>query len=397
MAANIGADGGAGNGNGGGSEVSRAPEPATKSEGTITWLAGSSGTVRLSNGVFECVLPDGSIIETFKTLKFALEFLEQRKEPIPPEKQASRLKIDVDELCRKSPTERIYWLPDYAKRHGIAETKLEQMIEAETKRALAQQRQEQEAERRREQREKEKARQEKATAKEKCQDDDRQDRKARRDARDQQAADRRARQEEESARKEAERLEREQKKREAVFAEIADLPKLTHEARLKEAVVRLGEDFELLLEEFEVFLAARTIPEDLEPWSEPVDTAELLAAIEAKFRRYVVATNAIVTASTVWAAFTYVVEIATHATKLVFTFPTRDAGKSVAQDVLHWTVLRPYAAVEATGAAVYRIIDRLRPTLCLDEVDTLFKAHGTGAHHQRELGQQQAKSSSRRL
>src|SRR5262249_11707412 len=342
--------------------------------------------VRLSNGVHECVLPNGTVVATFKSLKFALEFMGEYGQPISSEEQAVRLKADVDELRLKSPTDRMYWLADYAKLYGIDETKLEQMIEAEIA-----------AERQREQCEKERSRQEKATAKEKRQEDDRQDRKTRRNTRDQQAADRRARQEEESARKEAERLEREQKKREAVFAEIADLPKLTHEARLKEAVVRLGEDFELLLEEFEVFLAARTIPGDLEPWSEPVERAELLAAIEAKFRRYVVATNAIVTASTVWAAFTYVVEIATHATKLVFTFPTRDAGKSVAQDVLHWTVLRPYAAVEATGAAVYRIIDRLRPTLCLDEVDTLFKAHGTGAHHQRELGQQQVKSSSRRL
>jgi len=106
----------------------------------------------------------------------------------------------------------------------------------------------------------------------------------------------------------------------------------------------------------------------------------LLGAIEAKFRRYVVAADAIVTVSTLYAPFTYVVEVATHAPKLVFTFPERDAGKSIAQDVLYWMVLRPYAAVEATGAAVYRIIDRLRPTLCLDEADTAFKRRTMLAH-----------------
>ena len=358
-------DDSASNGN---NEVSRAPI-----ERTVTWPVKDGdaliGTVRLSKGVHECVLPDGTVVETFKSHKFAFEFLQQQGRPISPEEQALRLKTDVEDLRLKSPTEQIYWLPDYAKRHGIAETKLEQMIEAETKRALAQQRQEQEAARRREQREKEKARQEKVTAKEKRQDDDRQDRKARQDARDQ-----------EKARKETERLDRERKKREAVFAEIADLPKLTHEARLKEAAIRLGEDFELLLEEFEVFLAARTIPEDLEPWPDPVNTAELLGAIEAKFRRYVVATDAIVTASVLWAAFTYVVEVATHAPKLVFTFPEKDAGKSLAQDVLRWVVLRPYAALEATGAAVYRIVDRLRPTLLLDEADTIFARRNVLAH-----------------
>jgi Protein of unknown function (DUF3631) len=263
----------------------------------------------------------------------------------------------------------MFWLPDYAKRHGIDEVKLQEMIAAEIEANEKKARQEWEAERRREQREKEKARQERATAKEKRQEEDRQDRR-----------DRRTRQEEERARKQAERIEREQRKREAVFAEIADLPKLTHETRLREAATRLGEDFAILAEEFEVFLAARTIPEDLEPWPEPVDVAELLGAIEAKFRRYVVATDAIVTVSTVWAPFTYVAEVATHAPKLVFTFPERDAGKSMAQDVLYWVVLRPYAAVEATGAAVYRIVDRLRPTLLLDEADTLFARRNVLAH-----------------
>src|SRR5262249_3846243 len=137
---------------------------------------------------------------------------------------------------------------------------------------------------------------------------------------------RRQEREEREARKEAEREEARRKKRNGAFAEIADLPELTHEVRLKEAAKRLGEDFEILVEEFEVFLAARAIPEGLEPWPEPVDTAELLDAIEAKFRRYIVASDAIVTASALYSAFTYVVEVATHAPKLVFTFPLRDAG-----------------------------------------------------------------------
>ena len=91
-----------------------------------------------------------------------------------------------------------------------------------------------------------------------------------------------SRKETERARKEAERIEREQEakqvKREAIFAEIAELPKLTHEVRLKEAAKRLGEDLEILVEEFEVFLAARTIPEDLQPWDTPIAAADGMSA-----------------------------------------------------------------------------------------------------------------------
>jgi putative DNA primase/helicase len=342
------------------------PHPVAKSERTITWPIKGFGTVRLSKGVYECVLPDGAVVETFRTLNFAIEFLQERERPIRPEQQARRLKDDINALSRQSPTERAFALPDYAKRHGRDETELHQLIAAEIEVRLEQQRQEQEAERRREEREDREAR--------------KTEQKQAREAKDKE----RERKADERARREAERIEREQeakrKRREAVFVEIAELPKLTHEVRLKEAAKRLGEDFEVLVEEFEVFYAAREIPEDLEPWPEPVDTAELLAEIEAKFRRYIVASDAIITASVLWAVFTYVVEVATHAPKLVFTFPVRDAGKSVAQDVLFWIVLRPYAAVEATGAAVYRIIDRWRPTLCLDEADSLFKRRTMLAH-----------------
>ena len=204
------------------------------------------------------------------------------------------------------------------------------------------------------------------------------------DRREKHTAERKKESEDHCARQAAERAEREaeakRKKREAVFAEIATLPQLTHEARLKEAATRLGEDFHELAEEFDVYFAARSIPPDEEPWPEPVDTAELLAGIEKKFRRYVVVSNAIATAITLWVPFTYGAEIATHAPKLLFHFPDKDAGKTTAISVLYRLVQRPYAAVEATGAAVFRIADRLKPTLLLDEADKLFQRSTALAH-----------------
>jgi hypothetical protein len=85
-------------------------------------------------------------------------------------------------------------------------------------------------------------------------------------------------------------------------------------------------------------------------------------------------------ATALWVLFTYLVEIAVYAPKLLFTFPERDAGKSTALHVLRWMVQRPYLAVEATGAAAYRIADRLRCTFLLDEADTLFGRSTVLAH-----------------
>jgi putative DNA primase/helicase len=293
-------------------------------------------------------------------------------EPVSNEEHARRLKVEVDRLARMSTAEWLYYveLPGYAEKYGVDKATLRAMVELVVKEIEKKAREDRGELRRREARD-EKRRDTAVRETERKADRaaDRAERRAREQERTQERRDR-------EAAKAAERREREEEakraKREAAFAEIVDLPQLTHETRLREAATRLGEDAEVMIEEFECFRAARTIPEDLAPWPEPVNTAELLAATEAKFRRYVVASDAVVTASTLWVPFSYVVEIATHAPKLIYTFPLRDAGKSVALQTLRWMVLRAYPAVEITGAALYHVIDRLRPTLILEEGDTLF-------------------------
>jgi hypothetical protein len=270
------------------------------------------------------------------------------------EERARKLVVEVERLARLPTTEWMFYLEsgDLARKYGIEPGKLKQMVEAAIKAN------------------------DKTTREAKA--DDRQEkRQVERD-------DRRARQQQERARKEAERLAREQeerrKKRELLFAEIAALPRMTHTVRLQEAAKRLSEDFDELHDEFEVYFAARSIRPEEEPWPEAVGAAELLAEIETKFRRYVVVSDAIAAATTLWVVFTYVVEIATHAPKLLYYSPERDAGKSTALGALRHMVQRPHAAVEATGAAIYRVVDRLKPTLLLDEADKLFRRNSVIAH-----------------
>jgi Protein of unknown function (DUF3631) len=296
------------------------------------------------------------------------QIVEFPKAEIVPEERARRLKIEVERLASLPVVERLFYIEceDVAEKHGLSRDVMKAMVEAQIKANEKRAREDRAENHRSEQRV------EKAQTKAR-----REEERARRE---QERADKEA----ERARKEAERIEREQeerrKKLETMFAEIADLPRMTHAARLKEAAARLGEDPETLIEEFEVFFAARSLPAELVPWPDSVDTAELLAGIEAKFRRYVVVPDSIAVATALWVAFTYLVEIAVYAPKLLFQFPEREAGKSTALHVIRWMVQRPYLAVEATGAAVYRIVDRLKPTLILDEADTLFERSTVLAH-----------------
>jgi hypothetical protein len=196
---------------------------------------------------------------------------------LPDEERARRLKIEVERLALLPAVEWRFYLDDtdIAEKHGISKAALKGMVVAVIRENEKKAR-EDKADERYEQRRAE-------------QKQEREDKRTRQD-------EARALKETERERKEADRIAREEeakcKKREIAFAEIADLPKLTHQVRLREAA-DLGEDFEILVQEFEVYLAARTIPEELEPWAETVRTAELLAAIEAKFRRYIVASGAL--------------------------------------------------------------------------------------------------------
>ena len=291
-------------------------------------------------------------------------------EPVPDEERVRRLRAEVERMARLSPGEYLLYLDEVAKRYDVDKAVLRAMVEAVVKEIEKKAAEDRGELRRREDRDEK--RRDAAVRETERKADRAADRAERRDRERDRAQERRDREAAKAAEKREHEEEAKRAKREAAFAEIVDLPQLTHETRLREAATRLGEDAEVMIEEFECFRAARTIPEDLTPWPEPVNTAELLATTEAKFRRYVVANDAIVTASALWVPFSYVVEVATHATKLIYTFPLRDAGKSVALQTMRWMVLRAYPAVEITGAALYHVIDRLRPTLILEEGDTLF-------------------------
>src|SRR5262245_56638182 len=369
--------GGTGNDDDDGHKVSRAhvePHPGTTPERTVTWPVKDGdaliGTVRLSKGVHECVLPDGTVIETFKNLNFAVEFLHQRGQSIPPEEQTARLKTDVGGLSRQSPSVWMYCLPDYAKRHGVAEAKLQGMIEAEIevneKKAREEQEQKQQAERRSEKREAKKASQEKAKAREEGQETERRDRRARRDERERLAAERRDRQR--------------QREIDRQLAIILKQPMAEHDSRLMEIAGRLGEDVNDLRAQFAELLDAereRRGIGDVIPWPEPVNLNTLLNDIHKHRRRYVIIHDEhAAVATTLWTAMSWVHnELATHSPPLMITSADDEgnAAKTLLCSYLQYQTPRGKMVTDPSGASFFHMIDRNHPTLIIDNAENLFK------------------------
>ena len=273
-----------------------------------------------------------------------------KAEEVPPEERAHRLKTEVDELARKPETEWLYYLErgEIAKKHGIDPAALKKMIEATIKAN------------------EKKAREDKAEDRQRVQRVEKEQIKARR-------GEERAHREQERADKEA---ARKQKEKDRAFATIIKLPSVEQEARLAELAKRLDEDLEVLRDEFAAFVGTEDRIRDIghvEPWDEPVDTQALLVELITQTRRYVVMHDDLAIAVSLWVMFAWIHEIAVHSPLLIVTSAEPDSGKSTLLGVIGFMVPRPYSAVELTGANIYHIVDRLHPTLLIDEADQLFR------------------------
>jgi len=111
------------------------------------------------------------------------------------------------------------------------------------------------------------------------------------------------------------------------------------------------------------------VPET-EPWPESVDGGVVLDAALAVVLRYVVMPKLAAVALVLWVLHTYLMDAWQNSPILAYTSPTRRCGKTVALTVAGKLVLRPLSVANVTTATLFRLIEKERPTLLLDEADT---------------------------
>ncbi|MEQ1824082.1 MAG: DUF3631 domain-containing protein [Fimbriimonadaceae bacterium] len=101
--------------------------------------------------------------------------------------------------------------------------------------------------------------------------------------------------------------------------------------------------------------------------------AEALSAVEAFLSRFVVLPSVHDgVAITLWTAHTYCVDQADTSPYLSVSSAEKQCGKTRLLDVLEVLVHNPWRIVSVSEAVVFRKIDKDKPTLMLDEVDTVF-------------------------
>jgi hypothetical protein len=102
----------------------------------------------------------------------------------------------------------------------------------------------------------------------------------------------------------------------------------------------------------------------------------LLDAVECFLRRYVVfSSREQATAIAVWVAHTWVIEAFDFTPYLHVWSADKRSGKTRLLDVLELLVKAPWRDAGATEAVLFRKIERDKPALLSDEIDTVFHTH----------------------
>jgi hypothetical protein len=165
---------------------------------------------------------------------------------------------------------------------------------------------------------------------------------------------------------------------EAELARLAQLSQFAYGKERKETAKRLGVPVVFLDKEID----ARRSPgdtangqgrplelPDVEPWDRPVDGAALIGDLVAKIREFVSLGDHDALAVALWIIHAFAYETAFHSPRLAITSPTPRCGKSSLLRCIGRLAPRPLATSNISAPALFRVIEKARPTMLVDEID----------------------------
>ena len=109
---------------------------------------------------------------------------------------------------------------------------------------------------------------------------------------------------------------------------------------------------------------------DVAPYETSVNGAQVLDEIAGTFNRYLVLPAGAADTLALWVTQTHCYEAFEHVARLNCCSPDKQCGKTTTLDVTERFVARPLRAENITTAVLFRLVEKYKPTLLLDEVDT---------------------------
>ncbi len=114
-----------------------------------------------------------------------------------------------------------------------------------------------------------------------------------------------------------------------------------------------------------------TFPEE-EPWPNPVDGAQLVKDLVSTFNKYSVLPAGSAEALALWTILSYCYDIFHLLPMVALTSPEKRCGKTTTLETLSCLCRRPLPSSGISTAAVYRVIEAVKPCLLIDELDTVI-------------------------
>jgi putative DNA primase/helicase len=111
----------------------------------------------------------------------------------------------------------------------------------------------------------------------------------------------------------------------------------------------------------------------VELWPEPVDGNTLLDSIRRVFRRYIVLPSCADIVLPLWVLHAWTIDACEISPFLLVVSPTKRCGKTSVMILLYFLVLKAELASNISPSAIFRHIERTRPTLLIDEGDSFLK------------------------
>jgi hypothetical protein len=109
---------------------------------------------------------------------------------------------------------------------------------------------------------------------------------------------------------------------------------------------------------------------EIQAWPDPIDGADLLDAVVAAVKRYVIIDPVMARAVALWIVAVHGFAAFQIFPRLFVTGPEPNCGKTTLADVVSFLVPRPLPVSNISPAALFRVIAAARPTLVLDEFDS---------------------------
>ena len=110
--------------------------------------------------------------------------------------------------------------------------------------------------------------------------------------------------------------------------------------------------------------------EDVEPWREPVNGAILLSALKSTILRFCVLPEFSADIMAAWTLHAWTHQASDISPVLAFVSPEKRCGKTTALSVLAALTPRAMHNVNMTTSVLFRVVERYRPTVLIDEADT---------------------------